>query len=240
MADQDEALNAEAEKETALPASPADKQTTEVPEDVSPETPEVPKKGAQSRIRELNSKVHSLSDRIAELTSPAGQQASFVPLTPQDQRPLVGADESIDGQELERRLQEREHRVLQQANQLIDFKTRQSATLERINRETVEVVSKFKELDPDSDSFDKELSDAVYEAVEAKVKSDPTASVKDFVAKQMKIFKREASREESQTQAVVAKQSAQSAIRPSQNKTSEKAFAEKSLEEMRAHLGYAE
>lgn len=237
MDDQDQALNPTVE-ETAETATPAENQTTEETQEiVTEETPK--RKGAESRIRELSSTVHSLRDKIAELTTPVGSRGTYVPQQPQESKPLVGPGEEIDAVELERRMAEREQRILQQANQMVDFKTQQAATIARINRETVEVVAKHKELDPDSDQFDQELSDAVYEAVEAKVKSDPTASVKEFVEKQMKLYKRAASREEAGIKAEISKQSAQSAIKPSQNRTAEKPFAELSVEEMRSKLGYA-
>jgi len=234
--DQNEALNPPAE-ETAETTSPVEDQTTE---DVS--TQEVTqKKGAQSRIRELSGKVHSLQDKIAELTTPVGSSGQYAPqYNQQEDQPLVGPGEEIDGVELERRMKIREQRILQQANQMADFRARQSATIDRINRETEQVVGKYKQLDPDSDDFDPELSDAIYEAVEAKVKSDPTASVKSFVDKQMKIFKREASKEEAGERATISKQVAQSAIRPSLNKTEDTKFEDLSVEEMRNRLGYAE
>jgi hypothetical protein len=122
---------------------------------------------------------------------------------------------------------------------MVDFKTRQVATIERINRETAEVVTTFPELDETSDSFDPELSDAIYDAVEAKIKSDPTASVKTFVSKQMKLFKREAAREEQQTGEVISKQASQAAIRPSNNKPVDTKFENLSIAEMEQKLGYA-
>lgn len=239
MNEDNQALNPAAE-ETAQTESPTVEQTADS-EEVSVSEPVLPKKGAQSRIRELNSENHSLKERIAQLTT----QAPDVPQLPyQSQtvnKPLVGADESIDGAELERRMVEREQRVLQQANQMADLRVRQATAIERINRETAEVVTQFKELDPESDSFDPELNDAIYESVEAKIKSDPTASVKDFVKKQMKLYKREALREEAQTKAVIAKQAAQGAIRPSQQKPADtQKFSDLSIEEMRGKLGYAE
>ena len=236
--DQHEALNPVAEA-TAPTESPAEEQTADV-QDVSPEQPVVPKKGAQSRIRELSGENRSLKDKIAELTNPVGSMVPQVPYQPQVVKPLVGADESIDGVELERRMQERLARERQETLQMVDFTNRQHAAIQRINQETVEVVNTFKELDPESDLFDKELSDAIYEAVEAKVKSDPTASVKSFVEKQMKLYKREASREEKKTEAVIAKQASQSAIRPSQTKPVDTKFEDLSIEEMRGKLGYAQ
>lgn len=230
--DQTEALNEQVVDETTTQESPAEEnQTTDQETEVStPEPVVAPKKGAQSRIRELSGEVHSLKERIAELTNPGGFSAPQAPYTPQEV--ATSEDGSIDPQEFKRQ-------VLNEANQLIDFKTRQAAVIQRINRETEEVVSKYAELDPESDSFDKELSDAVYEAVEAKVKADPTASVKEFVNKQMKLYKREASREEAQTKATVTKQAAQAAIRPTQTKPVDTKFEDLSIEEMRAKLGYA-
>lgn len=237
MDDQNEALNTEAE-ETAQPESPAEEQTTDDQTVVSTDQPEAPKKkGAQSRIRELNSEVHSLRDRIEELTSPVRPSSPQLPQYPQQEQPIVAPGEEIDPIEFERRLRQK---VLQETSQMVDFQTKRNATIERINREAAEVVQDFKELDPDSDDFDPELNDAIYEAVEAKVKADPTASVKQFVKKQMKLYNREASREKAQTDAEIAKQSAQSAIRPSQNKPVDTKFEDLSIDEMRNRLGYVE
>lgn len=231
MEDNQEALNAEVE-ETTNQDSPTENQTTDGETEVSTQPPVVPKKGAQSRIRELAGENRSLKDRIAELTSPVGLGGSQLPYTPQNQ-PVVSDDGSIDAQEFKRQ-------VLIEAHQLVNFETQRAAAVERINRESAEVVQKFPELDPESDHFDKDLSDAIYEAVEAKVKSDPTSSVKDFVSKQMRMFKREAQREEAQTAAEITKQAAQSAIRPTQNKPVDTKFEDLSLEEMRQKLGYAQ
>jgi len=236
MQDQNEALNTEAE-ETAQTESPAEDQTSQ---EVSPEQL-APKKGAQSRIRELSGKVHSLQDKIAELTNPVDSgRSQYQPQQQQDNKPLISPGEEIDGVELEKRMVEREQRLLQQADRMSDFRTQQSNTIQRINRETEEVVGKFKELDPDSDHFDQELSDAIYEAVEAKVKSDPTSSVKQFVTRQMKLYNRGASKEAEGERAEITKQSAQSAIRPSQNKSIDTSFEQLSVEEMRSKLGYAQ
>ena len=239
MDEPNEALNPSAETETAGTESPTETQTAE---EVSPQEPVVKKKGAQSRIKQLSGEVHSLKDKIAELTNlDFGSTAQQVQYTqPQENKPLVGPGEEIDGDELERRMQSREQRMMQQANQLVDFKTRQATVINRINQETIEVVNKYKELDSESDSFDEELSDAIYESVEAKVKSDPTASVKKFVTKQMKLYRREATREKEGESAEISRHSAQSAIKPSQNKPADTKFADLSIKEMQSKLGYAQ
>jgi len=231
MIDDPQALNEQVVEETTTPESPTEEeQTTDSEETVSTPEPEVaPKKGAQSRIRELNRENHSLKDRLAELTNPVG----FTRPQYQPQEVTQSEDGTIDPQEFKRQ-------VMNEATQYVDFRTQQQAVLQRIDREANEVVGKYKELDPESDDFDQELSDAIFETVEAKVKADPTASIKDYVTKQMRLYKREASREETQTKAEIAKQQAQSAIRPSQNKTDDTKFEDLTVDEMRARLGYAE
>lgn len=239
MDDQEQTLNETVETETTDTDSSTEEQTAEVETDATEETPEVPKKGAQSRIRELNAQVHSLSDKVAELTQ-VGNQGQYPQYTPPVNRPLVGDDESIDARELERRMQEREQMIIQRADAMADLRTRQSLAIERINRETEESVAKHPELDPKSELFDKDLSDTIYEAVEAKVKADPSASVKSFVDRQMNLYKRGVSKETEQIDKTVAKQASQGAIKPSQNKPVEKQFQDLSIEEMEARLGKVE
>lgn len=230
MDDPTQALNEQVETETTFTESPAVEQTADTETTVSTQPSEVPKKGAQARIREVISENKSLKDRIAELTSPVAPVSPQIPYIPQEQS--TNDDGTIDPQEFRRQ-------VLSEAYQAIDLRSRQNAVIARINQETTEVVSKYKELDPESDSFDPEISDAIYDIVEAKVKADPTASVKDVVKKQMTLLRREASREEAKTDAVIAKQTAQSAIRPTPNKPVDTKH-EESVEEMRARIGYAQ
>lgn len=240
MDDQDKALNQEVEAETTPPTTPVEEQTTEVEADATEETQESPKKkGAEKRIRELNDKVHSLTDKIAELTKPNRPNEQQLPqFMPQiDQRPLVGADESIDGEELERRLRAREAEIIRRSDAMAEIRSNQAITIDRINRETEEVEKKYSELNPDSDSFDQELSDTIYEAVEAKVKAEPSTSVKKFVDRQMKLYRRGVSKEAEEEAEAVRKQANQTAVKPSQAKPIEKDFSELSLAEMEAKLG---
>jgi len=229
MDDQTEGVKPEGEAETTPTTTPVEEETTEVTQEDSS------KKGENARIRELNerakqaeAKAKSLSERIAELTSPVGQSGQVPQFTPQVNQP--GFDE-----ETEKKLQEREQRILQQAS----FIAQRTSALDRINRETEAVVEKYPELDTNSDSYDKELSDTIYEAVEAKVKSDPSASVKAFVERQMNLYKRGVSKEEKQTEKVIAKQASQGAIRTSANvKPEEKQDSDKTIAELEAELGF--
>ena len=240
MDDQDKALNEKVEVETTVTDTPSVQETPEPVEEATPEVEESPKKkGAEKRIRKLNTENHSLKDKIAELTKPNRQgDTQLPPIQPQvSRKPLVGDDESIDSAELERRMQEREQQAVQRADNMASLRTRQVLTLDRINREAEDVVQNNSELDPTSDSFDQELSDTIYEAVEAKVKADPSASVKSFVDRQMKLYRRGVTKEEKAEQKVVEKQADQTAIKPTQNKPVEKSFSDLSIEEMEAKLG---
>lgn len=237
MNEDEQALTPEVEQTTQT-ESPTVEKTTDT-EAVSTQDSGAPKKSAQNRIREVISENHSLKEKIAQLTQQAPQPSYNY--QPQQPKPLVGSDEVIDGAELERRMQEREQFIIQHANQATSFQIQQARVIDNINRESAEVVAQYKELDPESEHFDKELSDTIYEAVEAKVKADPTASVKAFVKKQMALYKREQAREEAQTNAEISKQAAQGAIRPTAVKTTDtKNFEELSINEMRARLGYAD
>lgn len=213
-------------------------------EETQPETGESAKKGAQARIRELNAKAKAsekkakgLEARIAELTTPVGVTAPQAPYDPQE--PVIKPGEEIDGNELNRRLAEREQRILSQAEARADLKSRQSEAINRIRTETSQVVALYPELDPDSDSFDKELSDSVTEATDAYIKSNPySASPKTFVEKMMRPYKRAVTRQVGQESENIARQVSQTAQRPTAISTSgKKPDSEKTIAELEAELG---
>jgi hypothetical protein len=212
---------------------PAETESTEEvkPEETKTETEETPKKGAEARIRELNAKANreaeraqSLEARLAELTRPVGQVET--PLPPQIE----------PGQELTQE-QYRQH-VIGTANTLVDMKIKQNNAVNRINSEANQVVRKYPQLDPDSDSFDKELSDSVTGAVEAVVRAQPyTASPKKLVEKMMKPYERAVTREVGKQTEQIAKQVSETAMRPTSVKSTEKSAKEMTQEELEAKLG---
>src|SRR3990167_234114 len=143
---------------------------TEESEETQSETVEAPKKGAQSRIRELNAKAKSPEQKLAELTGSGKSIAPQAPYTPQ-----VDANGEVSPE------QYRNH-VLGTAQAMVDLKIKQSEAVNRINNEARDIVQKYPQLDPDSDQFDKELSDSVTEATESYVRMNPySASPKNFV-----------------------------------------------------------
>lgn len=220
-------------------------ESTEEAEVEAPETDGEPKKGAQARIRELNTKAKqaedrakSLEEKLAELTSPERVAPSYNPALNAPQAPIVAPGEEIDVDEFERRLQVREQRILQQAEARSELRQRQSEAVNRINSEASEVIREFPELDPDSEQFNSELSETVTEAIEAYVKVNPyTASVKQFAAKLMKPYRGAVAKEVGQATENIARQVSAAALRPSSVRKEEKSASEKSVAQLEQELG---
>lgn len=214
-------------------AEPSVEATVETPEETT-ETVDEPKKGASQRIRELNQrakdaeeKAQSLAQQLAELTggvSPLDHQGLYMP-------------QFNEGQEIDQAtLQQQMQRTALSAAQLISLQER---NLSRIDRESNEVVGKFKALDPDSDVFDQDLSDSVTEATKAFIRANPTGSVKQFVEKMMKPYQRSVAKEVGQARVELAKQVSQAATRPTAVvKAPVKSADEKSIKELEAELGF--
>jgi hypothetical protein len=254
----DEAKKAEVE-ENNLPESPAEEtklpETEPVVEEAETKTeepttePEVEdKKSASYRIKELNEekkaaeeKAKSLEDKMAELTGRSpGVNTQFIPpafgqTVPE---PLVKpGEEFIDPSELERRLQARLDANTQQTQQMMDLREARERNFERINSEAQKSVKKFPQLNPDSEEFDKDLSDTVSRATEGYLKGEPTGSVTKFVADLMGPYLRSINNESGKQREAITKQVSQSALRPTQVPKGEKPFGELSLGEMEARLG---
>jgi hypothetical protein len=186
--------------------------------------PKAPKKGANARIGELVGEVKSLKQRLAEVTAPG---VSTPPMSNQ----AINLDAEVTPE------QYRQH-VLQTAGQMVDLKMKQSEAISRIDKESSEVMRAYPQLDPDSDSFDKELSETVSEAIEAQVRLNPySASVKKFADKLMKPFNKAVSNGVAQEKETITKQVSQSALRPTAIRTPEKKTEEMSIAELEAKLG---
>lgn len=231
-------------EETAIEESSTQEQTTEEVPLTEPEataegteekteTEETHKKGAQTRIRELNAKAksaeeraQSLEQKLAELTNQVDsvQEAPFVP--------QVDANGEISQDQYKRDVQTS---AMSAAQLLI----KQNNAINRINQEAKEAVQKYAQLDPDSELFDKELSDSVTEATEALVRANPyTASPKKFVDSMMKPYLRSVTKEVGKVTENLAKQVSETATRPTSVSTKGgKANHEKSIEELEAELG---
>jgi len=241
--------------ETATEESPTQEQTageveqpevevTAETEGETTETVESKKKGYEARVRELNArakdaeaKAQSLADKLAELTSGSTTGELQIPqYNPQE--PLIAAGEEIDVNELNKRQSEREAKILQQMRAEAELGRKQSEAIGRINNEALDSVRKYPELDPDSDSYNSELSETVTEAVEAYVKANPySASVLKFVDKLMKPYKGAVTKEVGEASENLAKQVSQGALKPTSIRKVEKTAREKTIEELEQELG---
>ncbi len=250
----DEALKKEAEEINRAAESPTAEQTTEevvepeaeVATEAEGETTETgeSKKGFQSRVRELNTRAKeaeerakSLEDRLAELTGSVEPSVDNQPFNPSE--PIVADGEEITIAELNRRQTEREQKMFRNTEALITLKQKQTDAINRINSEASDMIRAYPELDPDNESFNRELSDTVTEAVEALVKADPyKASVKGFVAKLMKPYKGAVAKEVGEATENLAKQVSETALRPTPSlKAGEKSDSELTTTELENKYG---
>jgi hypothetical protein len=225
-----------ATEEVEIPAEPefepAGEEEGEV-EEPKAETVETPKKGAQSRIRELNAKAKSAEEKANSLEQKLAELTGRVDQAPQAQQtPQLDASGEVTPE------QYRQH-ILGTAQTVVDLKIKQSEAVNRINNEAIEVVREFPQLDPESDQFDKELSDSVTEATTAYVKVQPyTASPKKFVEKLMKPYQRSVTKEVGKETVNIAKQVSDSATRPTSVSTKGgKTYEDMSPQELEKELG---
>lgn len=185
----------------------------------------VPKKGANARIGELVGENKSLKQRLAELTAHNGE----IPVA--QQNPAINLDSEVTPE------QYRQH-VLQTASNMVDLKMKQSEAIGRIDKESSEVMRSYPQLDPDSEQFDKELSETISEAIEAQVRLNPySASVKTFADRLMKPFIKAVSNGVAQEKETITRQVSESALRPTAIRNPEKTVNEMSISELESKLG---
>ena len=203
-----------------------------------------PKKGAESRIRELNQKVkderaekESLARKIQELTGSVEPQGYRPNNGYNPNQPLVDPGEEVTQEELQARVAKRDQWLLQQADNMARFREVQRDTYNRINNESNEAEKAYPQLNPDSDDYDKELSNSIAEASLAFVKTNPTGSLKKFVDGLMKPYLRSIDKSVASQQGEIAKQASQSAMRPNQVVATEKKVEDMDLKELEKKLG---
>lgn len=253
MSDLNKALKTEGEEENILDTAPAsENQATE--EAVEPkvetkptgegetegaeaETEEGSKKGYSQRVRELNTKAKEAEVRAQEAEATTQSMAErLAELTGSVEPPVYKQTQVEPGSEVTQEQYSQD--VLRTADSLVTLRMKQRDILDNINNEANAAIRAFPQLDPESDTFDKELSDSVTDAVEAHVKVDPyNASVKHFVEKLMKPYQRAVAKEVGKVTENIAKQVSETALRPTQIAASEKKFEELSIKEMEKRLG---
>lgn len=256
--DETMALNQEIGEETNLSTTPVEEtQTTDgEPEfqETQPEQPESSesgKKGYSQRVQELANKAKaekvradSLAAKLAELTGSVDPSKSYNPqvsqdadapfITEQDIDPVTG---QINLEQINKRMAEREKRILQTAGAQTQILTQQSKLVDQINKEARGVVKKYAQLNPDSEQFNPNLSGAITKATEAYLRANPTASVKKFVDELMEPYQASVQKEVGDQQQEITKQVAQTALRPTSIKQSEKTTKDMSIAELESRLG---
>lgn len=127
--------------------------------------------------------------------------------------------------------------VVRTAQSIAQLEVAKERLIEKINKEALESMSENPELNPQHELFDKELSDTITDSVRAQIQINPNASVKTFVSRLMKPYRRSVEKKVAENQETIVRQASETAMRPSQVKTVEKSFSEFSEEEMEERLG---
>ena len=242
MSDIQEDVKEEVAVETTETQSVDEETTEEVTTEESPEASETPveetetdestNKGANQRIRELNAKAkaaeekaQSLAQRLEELTG------SHEPSGYQPYQPSVEPGSEVSPEQYKQD-------VMRTADGIVTLKLKQQEAIGRIRSESLDAVRKYPELDPDSEHFNKELSDTVYDATEALISKNPySASVSKFVDRLMKPYQRAVTNEVGKATENLAKQVSQAALKPTQIRSEEKRNEDKTIAELEAELG---
>lgn len=148
--------------------------------------------GAEKRIHEViderdeaRQEAETLRAKISELTqdwqyTPSPQYGAQAQNTPADSA-NYGEERTLTEAELERRIAERASTITQLALE-------REKIVNRINNEAEEALKSYPQLDPKSDKYDPELNGVITDAVHAKVKGNPSLSVKKLVDTYMKPY----------------------------------------------------
>lgn len=127
--------------------------------------------------------------------------------------------------------------VVRTAQSIAQLEVAKAKMLDTINRESTDAMRDHPELDPNSDVFDRELSDTITDSVRAQIQTNPTASVKKLVDSLMKPYRKSVDKQVAENTKELAKQASETALRPSQVKGVEKAFEDLTPAEMEQRLG---
>ena len=262
----DDNINGVKEEEVQLLEEPptSEKTTGEVPEE--PVEPEIKteeaepketetaesKKGFTQRVRELNQakkeaeaetqkakeEVKSLSDRLAEITRPIGQEQNQPAFKPQYQ----------EGQEIP--VEQLQRDVTSTADAIVNLRIKQNNAINQIGNDARDALAKYPQLDPKKDEFNQELSEAIYEAVEKEstilsydnygkpVRTvNVEANVSRVVDRLMKPYLRAVNNEVGQVTENIAKQVLETALRPTSVRKEEKSANDKTIAELEEELG---
>ena len=210
------------------------------------------KKGFTQRVRELNQakkeaeaetqkakeEIKSLSERLAEITSPIGQEQGQPAFKPHYQ----------EGQEVP--VEQLQRDVTSTADAIVNLRIKQNNAVNQIGNDARDALSKYPELDPKREEFNQELSEAIYEAVEKEstilsydnygkpVRTvNVEADVSKVVDRLMKPYHRAVNKEVGQVTENIAKQVSETALRPPSVRKQEKPAEDKTIAGLEEELG---
>ena len=246
MDEEQTAENIDVEPNNVTESPPVEIKAPEVNEEaVQPEKTEIsteesetegePKKvsGASKRIqglvadkKKLEADKKSLAEQLEEMTSKF--QTAPVEGTPPSR---IQPDQEVS-------VEDYRSDVVKTADALVQIRMNQQRLIDNINKEATEAIKSYPELDPDNEeTFDRELSDSVAKATLAYVRVTPQASVKKFVDKLMKPYKRSLEKRVGEDTEKVAKQVSEQALRPTQVEVKEKSLDDMTLKEIEKKVG---
>lgn len=206
----------------------------EVEEEIEEEVEDDSSHSAKARIREQAETIREQREQLKTLQSQMSQISGEdifedqVPNNIFNPQMQPGAEITVDQYKGD---------VARTAQALVDLRLKQRDNAQRIRNEVVDSITAHPELDDRSDSFDQDLSDSITEAVSAFTRQNPTGSVKGYIEKLMKPYKRSVENAATKQTEARVKQASQAALRPTQVKGTSKKFEDMSIEEMEKKLG---
>jgi len=220
-----EAESSPVEEKATLESEESQSSEADQPESEETESEDGEKRetGASKRIRglvkekkQLQEKVEDLSTKLETFTQGLNNYEPNTPNYGEGERDLT----------------------LDDLRALTRMEIEKEKAINRINNEAKEAISKYPQLDPKSDSFDPDLNDSVTTAVYHAVRGNPTTSVTSLVDKLMKPFTKSVESAVASEKKELAKQAAESAMRPSSHvEKTEKSVEDMSIEEIKEKYG---
>jgi len=220
-----EAESSPVEEKATLESEESQSSEADQPESEETESEDGEKRetGASKRIRglvkekkQLQDQVESLSSKIEEFTNGLNRFESSTPPSGDGERELT----------------------LDDLRALTRMEIEKEKAINRINSEAKEAVAAYPQLDPQSDKFDPDLNESVTTAVYHAVMGNPNTSVTALVAKMMKPFTKSVESAVASEKSNLAKQAAESAMRPSSHvEKTEKSVEDMSIEEIKEKYG---
>lgn len=197
------------------------------------------KKSAQGRIKQLNNDLKEERRKSSMLE----EKVNSI-LRENDENPFSPVNNPLPGLNKGQFAQPNENGEITFEDYKRDVQESAKATVkamlaqQQMKSEAQDILRNTPELDPNSDLFDEELSEAITEAVESKHRLSSNFSLKETVEKMLKPYRKAAERALEKEKASLVSQVATAAVRPGPSPNVDtKRFEDLSIEEMEAKLG---